>query len=404
MKLPIPIGPLPPALGAAIHWMTTMIAIVLTSVLAPVSFAEWIIGLPQEDRQAVITLLRAGQFSQLDQRYNDFQMQYENGLINDRDLSLQYQAFYDTSLENERYLNQWVTENPQSYPARLARGIYYAMIGGAKRGNKLAKDTPRENFAELSRYLDLSNRDVADSLSLSTKPIVSILQLLKSSQHRDGQQTNRMWLNYANRIDPKNYAVRRRYMLTLEPKWGGSLEEMWQFLKECQDQQLNAEHLRALESRIYIAEAELFTNRNERAKAFKIYKKALALLEGINNSDRVEALQGIVLYGVNTVDLELVQSEIDEILRLTPTHSKILGRRGWIRFRQGHFEEGLKDYSRAAELGDAYSQFEFGKLLYYGHPTLLAPNPEEGLAWARKSSAQGHAPARHFLDQIDQTK
>jgi hypothetical protein len=85
----------------------------------------WVMEQSQQERQAVTTLLRAGQYAELDRRYGAFQLQYEQAKINDRDLTLEYQAFYDTAPENEQYLSQWIASNPKSYPALVARGIYY---------------------------------------------------------------------------------------------------------------------------------------------------------------------------------------------------------------------------------------------------------------------------------------
>lgn len=235
--------------------------------------AEWRVELHQKDRQTVVNLLRTGQFREMDKWYESLQQRYEKGKTNDQELVLQYQAFYDTSPENETYLNQWVTKNPKSYPARLARGIYNTNVGSNKRGGAWARDTPRENMVALSKYLDLANADLVDSLSLTGKPIVSLVTLVKSSMHRDGSQTNRMWLDYANRIDPKNYSVRRRYMKTLTPRWGGSYEEMWQFLKECQDQNLPAEYVRVFESQIYLDQANMFEHGEQKDKALPRIEK-----------------------------------------------------------------------------------------------------------------------------------
>ena len=80
----------------------------------------------------------------------------------------------------------------------------------------------------------------------------------------------------------------------------------------------------------------------------------------------------------------------------------ILGYPGWIRFKQGRIEEGLKGYSMAAELGDAYSQFLVGTRLYAGVPPTLASNQQQGLAWIRKSADQGYEEAKQFLEQIGQ--
>src|SRR5688572_1307077 len=263
-----------PALGVLVF-----VACIGFVPLLSASYAGWVVELPQKDRQVVQNLLRTAQFSRLNQLYEDLQRQYETGLINDRDLTLQYQAFYDTSPENEPFLNQWVEKSPTSYPARLARGIYYASVGKERRGSNFIRSTPPEKIRELHRYLDLSNRDVVDSLPLTAKPIVSVLQLLKSSKHRDGEKANRSWLQYGNRIDPKNYGIRRQYMRTLTPRWGGSYDEMWTFLKECQDARLPSEYLRAFESVIYLDQADVFCcQQHQPEKGLVLFRKTVALL------------------------------------------------------------------------------------------------------------------------------
>lgn len=387
--------------------LTFISCTVLTAKPAPPDLlpkTEWRVELPQQDSLAIMSLLRTGQFTELDRQYEFLQERYEEGKASDQDLVLQYQAFYDTSPENETYLNQWVTKSPQSYPARLARGIYYLKTGEDKRGEGWAKDIPKERMIELSQYLDLSNTDVVASLSLTPKPIVSLVTLIKSSMYRDGNRTNRMWLDYANRIAPQNYSARRRYMISIEPRWGGSYEEMWRFLKECQEQNLPNQYLQILESRIYIDQADMLRHAKQKEKAFPLYKKALVLLDGIDTLDRLTTLKELIHtgYRASANNLEEFSHEIDETLRLSPTESQILGYRGWIRFKQGRVQEGMKDYSLAAELGDAYAQFQVGQKHYYGAPPFLAPNQEHGLGWIRKSARQEYEAAKRFLMQLGQ--
>jgi hypothetical protein len=38
----------------------------------------------------------------------------------------------------------------------------------------------------------------------------------------------------ASSLDPSSYAIRLKYMTTLQTRWGGSLEEMQNFDAECQ--------------------------------------------------------------------------------------------------------------------------------------------------------------------------
>ncbi|MBH0184337.1 MAG: DUF4034 domain-containing protein [Nitrospira sp.] len=387
-----------PALGALI-----VIACIRLAFESPsISHAGWVMELPQQDKRVVINLLRTAQFTRLNQLYENLQQHYEQGLINDRDLVLQYQAFYDTSPENEASLNQWVEKAPKSYPARLARGLYYASVGVEYRGAKVIANTPSAKIRDLHHYLDLSNKDLVDSLPLTAKPIVSLLRLLKSSKHRDGKQVNRRWLDDSTLIDPNNYEVRREYMITLTPRWGGSHDEMWAFLKECQDQHLPIEYLKVLEARIYLDQAqEWCCERHQPEKGLVLYRKVVNLLDGINIKERLDALKGIVDNRDKSQSLVTVAPEIEAIIQISPDDSRILGYRGWVRFQQGRFQEGLKDYETAAELGDAYSQLQFGRQLYYGMPPNIAPNREQALIWVKKAVSQGNKAAKQFMAEIE---
>jgi TPR repeat protein len=192
-------------------------------------------------------------------------------------------------------------------------------------------------------------------------------------------------------------------MLTLQPRWGGSYEEMWQFLKTCQEQHISAEHLRIFESEIYLDQAKAFRERDQKDKALPLYQKALSLLQGLDITQRLDALKGVI-YSASFTKLEEYSREIDETLRLAPKESTILGYRGWIRFNQGHRAEGLKDYAMAAELGDAYSQLQYGKQLFYGVPSLLGSNQQQPVTWVKKSAGQGYEPAKQFLEQLSKIR
>ncbi len=361
---------------------------------------KWIVELPQEERQIVIKLLRSGQFTQLDQRYNTFQEHYEQATINDHELSLTYQAFYDTSPDNEAFLNQWIVKNPASYSARLARGIYNRKLGEAARGAKFAHETTPEKMLTMQQYLERANQDLRASLQLSQKPIVALLHLINISMFLGDHQASLGWLNYANRVDPNNYGIKRRYLLTLTPRWGGSYDQMWAFLKACRDQHISQEFLRIFESTIYLDQAKSFAEQNQRERALPLYKKSLNLLDGIDNIDRLDALKGVVYNGANPTNLEEYSREIDETLRLAPTERMILGYRGWIRLKQRRYEEAIRDCALGAELGDPYSQFQYGFILYNGIPSTLPRNQTQGLLWIRKAADQGDATAQQFLVKL----
>jgi TPR repeat protein len=57
--------------------------------------------------------------------------------------------------------------------------------------------------------------------------------------------------------------------------------------------------------------------------------------------------------------------------------------------QSGKPRDGLNDLTAAAEGGSAYAQNELGRMCMTGIPGFLTPDFNSGLAWFRKSAAQG---------------
>jgi tetratricopeptide (TPR) repeat protein len=345
--------------------------------------------------------LSTHQFEKLEERYNGFQSQYEAGLLNDWALLIKYQAFYDTASENEDHLNLWIKDFPRSYPARLARGIYYRKVGEAKRGSSWIRETPKENLAQLSIYLDRATDDLLASRPLTSKPIVSIIHLMNVTKHRDGDRGNRYWLEEANRIDPSNFGARRRYMLTLTPRWGGSYAEMYAFLEECRAQRISSEHIRIFESIIHSDLGNMLRHDRRQGEALKHYREALILLSGIENGEMMESLKGLIHSAKESNALPRVAEDIDRYLRLAPRDAKILSYRGWLREKQGRLGEAMEDFKTAASEGDAWSQYRVGQSLITNMSSTTEEARNEGLTWLRRSAQQGYEPARRLLQQLE---
>lgn len=372
-----------------------------TSVGPPVEVTKrgWIFELPEAERVVVRNLLQSKQFDQLEIRFQHLQARYEQGHLDDRSLTLEYQGFYDISPENEPYFNEWVTSKPSSYPARLARGIYYRLVAEKKRGQRFVRDTPREHMMQMAQYLALAETDLRASLSLTPKPIVSLLNLMTSSKMRGDSAGSQTWLDHANRIDPQNYGARRRYMISLVPRWGGSYEAMWQFLALCKNQNTSGDYLRVFESLIYLDQAHAFEEMDQKEKARPLYRTVLELLEGINTIERLNALKGLASTGRGG-NLSNYSKEVEEALRLSPKDRVMLGYRGYILFTRGDRREGLQAFRQGAELGDLYSQLQLAQHLYYGVPSVFGSNQEEAVLWATRAAEQGYAPAKEFLKEV----
>jgi TPR repeat protein len=84
-------------------------------------------------------------------------------------------------------------------------------------------------------------------------------------------------LDAAVRVDPNNLVVRQKYMIGLEPRWGGSLPQMQDFLEECRRANLPAEHLRRPSDAATLAKRAFAYSKLEDPKALDDFTTAAKL-------------------------------------------------------------------------------------------------------------------------------
>jgi len=105
-----------------------------------------------------------------------------------------------------------------SSPRRPRR--YYYRMAWAARGEEFIKDTPPERLKRMDDYVALSRPDLLDSLKLTAKPYLSTLYLLNVELLDGPRDARRKWLDLGTSIDPNNSLLRKRYMVSLQPRWG----------------------------------------------------------------------------------------------------------------------------------------------------------------------------------------
>lgn len=344
-------------------------------------------------------LLEERKFNDLEQMFEQYQREYEAGRLDDWTLLNRYHAFYSVSPATGALLSEWIAQQPRSYHARLARGIHYRKVGEERRGVKFIADTPPENLEELWRNLDVARRDLEASLALTRKPIVSVVHLMNVTKHREGERANRKWLDEAIRIDPNNFGARRRFMYTLEPRWGGSYPEMWTFLEECRKQKLKDSYLRIYESIIYLDQANTLVHAKQDERALPLYKKALDLLQGFDNYERRTTLEQYARSAIEAKKYAEAFSALDDLERLRPRWGYVQTLRGNAYLAQGKKEDAWRAYLRGAELDDARSLYMAGWVYFHGTSPSVPRDEQKGLAMLRRSADLGLEDAQKFLEK-----
>jgi TPR repeat protein len=236
--------------------------------------------------------------------------------------------------------------------------------------------------------------DFGASIQMDPKPFLSYFNMIDITSSYGGIAYTREIYDHAISLAPTFVDVRRKYMLALEDKWGGSLEQMQEFLNECRRQALPKSQLNALESMVREDEALGLEQGGDHAGAESAYRKALEL--GGAECDSCVALSlSNVLVEENKIEeaLPFLNRYLDD----HPLDMSTLGWRASLYLRIRKVPEALADLTKAADAGEPGAQNQLGVLYMTGVPGIMKPDAAKGVKWLRQAAAQGNLQARHNL-------
>lgn len=340
-------------------------------------------------------MLRGNQFAELNRHFTEIQAAYKSGLITDEDLLADFRVFYATDPALESKYELWVRQMPNSYVAHLARGIYYKKVGQERRGGNFISDTAQAQIEGMERALALASEDLRASLSLDEKPLLSYLHLIQVRMFQGRSEENRSLLNSANKIDPRNFIVRQAYMYGLQTRWGGSVEEMRQYLNECRSAQLSASQLQTLEG--LVEEDDGWSKQHQDGDwqgAVKSYLKAAEL----KPEGSCEPCGPVGKAADALFDAGKYQDAIplySKVLGNAPNSIPTLDHRGFSELQVGDPTSAITDLTRAADLGDPYAMDTLGKMYLVG--TSVPADRDTAIRWLKRAAALGYQPSRDIL-------
>jgi hypothetical protein len=114
-------------------------------------------------------------------------------------------------------------------------------------------------------YLTQARENLLASLPLDAAPLVSYRYLIVIGMEFGERDRNRNWLEKATALDRDSIVIRRPYMISLETRWGGSLDAMQEFLDLSRQAGASPNHLRMLAELIDREQQWLHKNQTERA-------------------------------------------------------------------------------------------------------------------------------------------
>ena len=129
-------------------------------------------------------------------------------------------------------LNAWVSHSPKSALPFLFRANYYKDTAWLIRGPDFSDAVPGQHMQAFQELLGRAEDDVRRSIALDPNiPWSYFLRLEISGGRDDSQLLDQVFRDSIARF-PDYYELYRIRLLYLEPKWGGSIDAMRQFVNQ----------------------------------------------------------------------------------------------------------------------------------------------------------------------------
>jgi tetratricopeptide (TPR) repeat protein len=129
-------------------------------------------------------------------------------------------------------LDEWAKRTPDSFAPYLARGAYWTSVAYARRGGKRASQTSAVSFASMEEAVDHAAADLDRALVIRPKLVAArTLQISVFLPASEGAKL-RSAIDQAIAVCPTCVVPRTKYVMALEPRWGGSYAAMENFARD----------------------------------------------------------------------------------------------------------------------------------------------------------------------------
>ncbi|HEY2676216.1 MAG TPA: DUF4034 domain-containing protein [Steroidobacteraceae bacterium] len=349
-----------------------------------------------------LTWLKSGDFKALEGYFSGLQQSYEAGQIPDEKLYQGFRTLYQDDVANAYYFDEWIEAQPYSYAAHLARGAYYYRMAWSARGEAFIQNTKPEQIYAMRSYLAKAREDLMDSFKMTAKPYLSALYMLNVDMLDGGADGRRHWLDLGTSIDPNNQLLRRRYMFSLQPKWGGSFAKMRAFIDECIKAKVSESMVAELKLTVAYDVAESMPLDTTSSERIDRWNDVIALARAAGQPSPPAALAGVARSAYDLGRREDADRALAQLAKLDINDAWVLSNMGFVYAHEGRMAEAWPAIKKAADLNDAWSQFTVGLTLLQGCPEIhLGVDKKAGLTWIQRSALQGFPEAVAFLSPKD---
>jgi tetratricopeptide (TPR) repeat protein len=318
-------------------------------------------------------LLAARKFSELTRLFEAKQARAVADVRHEDELARVVLAFDVADEAMTDLLDDWVNEEPKSWPAHLARAKHLAAVAWARRGGKYRNETSGKQLAGFDEYLRRSLVEAQAALALDPSVIETYVVLIRIANGKGDQEACLTLGQQALGVDPASARAFFAIAYCLRPRWGGSYEAIEALAEGARRHAGRNPALEALGGFVDWDRGDL-TSDDDDEEAIALYTNAIEA-GGYHEyyEDRARSYEALRRYSDALADLA-------HALALRPEDPDLLSIRARILAELGRHRDAVQDVRLVAE---------------------LEPD-NDGLAWLRNHEAEDAIDdGRYMLDMKD---
>jgi tetratricopeptide (TPR) repeat protein len=339
-------------------------------------------------------LVKEKSFSMLEDMLGKRIANIELGEESDELLRLDFHAAFKADPGMEPLLSEWIRSYPDSYAAHLARAVYFVEAGYAKRGHEVSEKTSEEQIVAMKLDFEKATTDLKETLGLRKQPTLVYSELILLGRAAYTAKAESEVIGYFNGQAPKSLAVKISSAMALNPKWGGSYDQLDDLVVAARNADMAPNEIATVQYQVEFEKAdydEKFTKNS--SQAAKHYIQAGELC------DSYEAWNGAIKTSYDSEDWQAVIEAGDHLLKRFPADQRTFARRGWAYEKTGRLKQAIQNYEAASRLGDAWAQNKLGWILWQG---IDAPkNIKKARRLFELAAAQGNKTAQANLKALN---
>lgn len=290
------------------------------------------------DRVEITRLLQDEKYQVIQSLFLKLQSDFEQGTIEDIHLQYAYQAFTDSNPTHNDKLKAWLESMPDSWVAHMAYANYQISRAWNSRGVRYSSETENEQFSSMQQHFSIAGKSLLAALKLKPDFLPAYESFIEIAKSQGDVKKAKIIYLKALEYHPSSYSIRKRYMDSIEPKWGGSLEEIENVVNNAKQYHVANPHLKTLDGYLYYMKGEVLRSRDcEKQNTWY----SLALKKAIHPAYYIGRSRWHSCNGKYDNALE----DISKAISLRPDYSGLFYNRAKIYYKRKEYQLAIDDFT-----------------------------------------------------------